>query len=119
MHLERHQEPGCAQVALNQVALGPVVLSASFAWNLALTGQARKIGSKIRCDGPATLANGGVAPAHCHSRCSAQAAYSTACRATVCLFRHQTSASVWLHAQDWQLCSLTHKNRKNLNMRCT
>mmetsp|Transcript_5452 Transcript_5452/g.15584 ORF Transcript_5452/g.15584 Transcript_5452/m.15584 type:complete len:211 (+) Transcript_5452:173-805(+) len=47
-----------SKVALNQVALGPAVLSASFAWNLTLTGQADKIVSKIRNDGPATLATG-------------------------------------------------------------
>ena len=58
-------DSGCCrrtQVALNQLALGPVVLSASFAWNLALTGQASKIRSKIQNDGPPTLVNGELRP---------------------------------------------------------
>ena len=51
-----------AQVALNQFALGPVVLAVSFAWNLVLTGQARKFASKLRNDGPPSMVNG--APQH-------------------------------------------------------
>jgi hypothetical protein len=47
-----------AQVALNQFALGPVVLAVSFAWNLVLTGQARKFASKLRNDGPPSMVNG-------------------------------------------------------------
>jgi hypothetical protein len=49
-------------VALNQFALGPVVLAVSFAWNLVLTGQARKFASKLRNDGPPSMVNG--APQH-------------------------------------------------------
>lgn len=47
-----------AQVALNQFALGPVVLAVSFAWNLVLTGQAKKFASKLRNDGPPSMVNG-------------------------------------------------------------
>lgn len=46
------------QVALNQFALGPVVLAASFAWNLVLTKQADKYLSKLRNDGPPSMVNG-------------------------------------------------------------
>lgn len=47
-----------SKVALNQLALGPVVLAASFAWNLALTGQAQRIVQKIKSDGPKSMVNG-------------------------------------------------------------
>lgn len=47
-----------SKVALNQLVLGPAVMSASFAWNLALTGQSSKILPKIKHDGPTTLQNG-------------------------------------------------------------
>jgi hypothetical protein len=50
------------QVALNQLALGPVVLAVSFAWNLVLTGQANKYVSKLRNDGPPSMVNGAL----CH-----------------------------------------------------
>jgi Mpv17 / PMP22 family len=48
------------QVALNQFALGPVVLAVSFAWNLVLTGQASKFASKLRKDGPPSMVNGAL-----------------------------------------------------------
>lgn len=46
------------QVALNQLALAPVVLATSFAWNLVLTGQANKFVGKLRNDGPPSMING-------------------------------------------------------------
>lgn len=47
-----------SKVALNQLALGPVVLAASFAWNMVLTKQADKYFSKLRNDGPPSMVNG-------------------------------------------------------------
>jgi len=52
----------CLQVALNQFALGPVVLATSFAWNLVLTGQATKFLGKLRSDGPPSMATGNPPP---------------------------------------------------------
>lgn len=74
----------CSQVALNQLALGPVVMSASFAWNLSFTGQSDKILSKIKNDGPTTLQNG-KSPPHftfhaCHATLQLALAVHCCCR---------------------------------------
>lgn len=46
------------QVILNQIALSPVVLTFAFSWNLALTNQTGKIGSKLSQDLLPTMVNG-------------------------------------------------------------
>lgn len=46
------------KVALNQVVLGPIVLTTAFAWNFWLTGRARELPAKMRADFAATLVNG-------------------------------------------------------------
>lgn len=46
------------QVALNQLALAPVVLAAVFAWNLGLTNQLAALPGKIRRDLVPSMING-------------------------------------------------------------
>jgi protein Mpv17 len=46
------------KVTLNQVVLGPLVLTTAFSWNLALQQQAEKIQGKIKKDLLPTLVNG-------------------------------------------------------------
>lgn len=46
------------KVTANQLLLGPVTLTAVFAWNLALTGQASGITQKVRDDLWPTMING-------------------------------------------------------------
>ena len=55
MQLTSPAEP---QVALNQLALAPVVLTTVFAWNLLLTQKADEIPCKIRRDLVPTMING-------------------------------------------------------------
>ena len=45
-------------MAANQLALGPVVLTSVFAWNLALTRQLSALPGKIQRDLPPTIVNG-------------------------------------------------------------
>lgn len=47
-----------SQVAANQLALGPVVLTTVFAWNLLLTKQLESLPGKIRRDLAPTVVNG-------------------------------------------------------------
>lgn len=47
-----------AKVALNQLALAPVVLAVVFAWNLAWTGHAAEVPEKIRRDLVPAMVNG-------------------------------------------------------------
>lgn len=52
-------------MALNQLALAPVVLTTVFAWNLLLTQKADEIPSKIKRDMVPTMINGErVCPSH-------------------------------------------------------
>lgn len=54
--------PNCAlhlQVFLNQVALGPLVTSAVFTWNLLLQNKASEIPQKLKQDLVPTMVNGG------------------------------------------------------------
>ena len=46
------------KVVLNQIVLGPVVLSTAFAWNLALSGKSDELSSKFRRDFVPTMLNG-------------------------------------------------------------
>lgn len=45
-------------MALNQLCLAPITITVAFAWNLALTGQARELPAKLRRDFTATMLNG-------------------------------------------------------------
>ena len=69
-HTHRTHPAARRQVALNQLALAPVVLAVVFAWNLALTGQADGILAKIRRDFVPSMLDGGlvgVGLAHWHA----------------------------------------------------
>eukprot|EP00891_Asterochloris_glomerata_P008952 jgi/Astpho2/8952/e_gw1.00133.284.1_t len=56
--LSKPISPDELQVALNQLALAPVVLTTVFAWNLLLTQKADEIPSKIKRDMVPTMING-------------------------------------------------------------
>lgn len=56
------------KLTLNQICLSPVVISAIFAWNLALQGRLRDWAAKARADLVPTMTNGeksGKVKGHC------------------------------------------------------
>ena len=56
--LKTHVPHFLAKVGLNQVVLGPVVISSLFAWDLILQGRRAEVPGKVRADLATTAVNG-------------------------------------------------------------
>ena len=56
--LKGHVPHFLAKVGLNQVVLGPVVISSLFAWDLVLQGRQGEVPGKVRSDLAGTAVNG-------------------------------------------------------------